>query len=460
MLSAHDSNSQSLFELTLQDNLAFVVRRDDGRLIASLSRLESVILKLWAGHSPEQSRSILTTALGGAAESIVQQVEHRFGALMKPGRGILIPFSSDRLMKIDETKGSRYLRDLPGPRVLHWTVTRFCPRKCIYCYEEPLYGGRSLDSVITRPELHRIFMEASSLGAEHFVVSGAEPFLRPDLPEIMGDALRCGITPFVTTKHPINRDRARRLALAGIEHISLSFEAVARELSLRIVGSSQYPSQVQRSTANLREVGIQFSIQAVATPFNLRSLEEVAEFASNSGAVVLQIVPFEPVRRPLTDVGNSDMAIENHEELQALVDRISRQYPKLRVKLFEKADAGSRFHCDIGMTKMFFLPNGAVHRCYKLADDAKLSGKNLRSCSVAEAWHDPAFGAIISPPRKSYGSTPCATCDRFEACHDDGRCIYEASVVWNTYYAQDRACGGPFPTRAAELVSISSYQKR
>jgi ribosomal peptide maturation radical SAM protein 1 len=442
MLSAYDSSVEPVFEVALEGNRAFVVRRGDGRVVAGLDRLEAVVLKLWAGHSPDETRLILATAAGDTAAGILEHVEHRFGALMKHGRGISVPLSFDRLMKIDQRGRSLGLRDLPGPRVLHWTVTRYCPRKCIYCYAEPLAGGQALDSVIERAELASIFEEAASLGAEHFVVSGSEPFLRPDLPEIMGDALRCGITPFVTTKHRINKDLARRLAQAGMQHISISFEAVSEELSFEMVGSRQYPAQVRQSTASLREAGLQFSIQAVATRFNLRGLEDVAQFASDSGALVLQIVPFESVREPLTGHGNSDMAVADQEELRTEVDRISRQHPNLRVEFFDKSEGGAGFHCDIGMTKMFFLPDGTVHRCYKLAHDARLSGKNLRNCSVAEAWHDTSFGLIISPPRKSYGETGCSTCGRFDVCHDDGRCIYEASANWNSYYAPDRALWG------------------
>src|SRR5271157_2518964 len=53
--------------------------------------------------------------------------------------------------------------------------------------------------------------------------------------------------------------------------------------------------------------------------------------------------------------------------------------------------------------------------------------------------------------------TPAAYCGRFSNCHDEGRCVYQASIDHGVYFAPDRKCEGPFlaghdPNR---LVSIS-----
>src|SRR6185437_12187956 len=116
---------------------------------------------------------------------------------------------------------------------------------------EPLHGGRADDASITRNELAAIFAEAAMLGAEHLVLSGAEPLLRSDLPEVMGDAISCGITPFLTTKHPIDEEIARRLAAAGVSHVSLSLDTVSPDRSLMMIGSSSYPGHVRSSITNL-----------------------------------------------------------------------------------------------------------------------------------------------------------------------------------------------------------------
>jgi MoaA/NifB/PqqE/SkfB family radical SAM enzyme len=447
-------NNSAPFAIQIDDrNAAWLVRNRDAQVVAALGRMDAYILALHASHTSDEIRSLAQSA-GGVVEKAAESVQHRFGCLLKAG--VDVPFPSERLLTVAATPHAPGMRELPGPRVLHWTVTRYCPRKCIYCYAEPLFGGQALDSVISRQELRRIFEEAAQLGAEHFVVSGSEPFLRADLPEIMGDAIECGITPFVTTKHPISPGLAQQLAAAGLRHLSISFDAVSPGLSLEIIGSREYPAQVRASAANLQRAGIRFSIQAVATPQNSGALEEVARFAAELNALVLQIVPFDPVRKSLTEIRNEEMMLPDPDFVEREAERLGRAYPALRVEAFHKSGDGSGYHCDIGMTKLFFLPDGTVHRCYKLAHDDSLRGRNLREVSVAEAWHDPMFHPVLSPPRDRYEGTNCHGCGKFQDCHSEGRCIFDAAANQGGYYAPDRICGGPFPAASDHLVSISS----
>jgi MoaA/NifB/PqqE/SkfB family radical SAM enzyme len=250
----------------------------------------------------------------------------------------------------------------------------------------------------------------------------------------------------VTTKHPIGPDLAERLALARVPHISLSVDTLSPAKSQWLIGSGAYPDQVRRSAMHLRAAGLEFSIQAVATRHNLDDLEPIVRFAADAGAVVVQIVPFEDVREPVGELDNDSLSLRGVEALAEFVANAQQRFPGLKCELFDKLGTGARaeFHCDIGATKLFFLPNGVVHRCYKLIDDVSLNGKDLREVSVAEAWHDPGFGQRISPPRALYAGSSCAGCSRFDNCHAEGRCIFDAKMHHDTYYAPDRSCHGPF----------------
>lgn len=455
-------NSPELFELVVRDNLAYVMRRQDGRLLGALTRLEAAALKMLAELTPtEQIKQIFSSVLPKEGETLVRRVEARFLPLLAPGRGIAAPTEFQELATVVTPDPKKRLRELPGPKVLHWWVTRYCPRKCVYCYAEPLHGGSAEDAAIARSELARIFEEAATLGAEHLVIAGAEPLLRSDLPEVMGDAIKHGLTPFLTTKHPISQQLALRFARAGVNHISLSVDCASPGQSLVLIGSKSYPTQIRRSVASLSQAGIQFSIQSVVTQLNEMEMWDVAELASELGATVMQVVPFETVRKPIAQYRNDELSVANVDTVRNTVERLASSFPKVRFEFFEKLGTGSRaqFHCDIGMTKLFFLPDGVVHRCYKLVDDLRLTGKDLKKCSVAEAWHDPGFAQIISPAASLYHISPCGKCGRFDNCHSEGRCIYESSVNHGTYFDQDRNCTGPFAvTGTDQLIPLHQFQ--
>ena len=454
---------QFLFELIVRDKGAYVIRKSDRRLLGNLTRLEAAALKMIAeGNTPSDVEQVFQQVVASGAPALLRRVELRFSPLLVPGRGIDTHVSFEELASVEAPGPRVVLRDLPGPRVLHWHVTRYCPRKCIYCYAEPLHGGHAQDAIISREDLARIFAEAATLGAEHLVVAGSEPMLRPDLPEVMGDAIACGITPFLTTKHPIDEDLAERLASAGVTHVSLSLDTVSPDRSLMMIGSDIYPTQIRRSVAHLFDAGVSFSIQTVATPFNLNDLHAVGRMAFELGARVMQVVPFEEVRRPITKYSNTSMLLRDEGVIRKSVEELAKAYPSVRFELFEKLGTGARsqFHCDIGMTKLFFLPNGVVHRCYKLVDDLTLTGRDLRQCTVAEAWHDPGFGVKITPPRALYQASSCGGCSRFDNCHSEGRCIYEASVTHQSYYDRDRSCNGPyFPDSRSQFVPLEAVQQ-
>jgi radical SAM protein with 4Fe4S-binding SPASM domain len=423
------------YRLNIRHRRAYIERVSDNQAVAALWPAEAVALSLMNGRrSWNQLQAAVREAAGENGVQFLQSLRGRLMPLLADGSRTNSPVSIDALAGLlppDEREG---LRPLPGPRVLHWCVTQYCPRQC------------ASDATLSRDRLQSIFSEAAALGAQHLLAGGSEPFLRQDLPEILGDAQRFGIAPSVTTKYPISLSIAERLAKANIRHISLSVDSMDAEQNRLLVGSGIYPEQVRASAMHLRSQGISFSIQSVLTAMNTDALDGVADFAEQSGAIVMQVAPFERVRRPIGLLSNEAIELSGEQLVEEIVARLQHRHRTLKVELFEALGSGSRtgYNCDIGVTKLFFLPDGTVHRCYKLTADTSLCGLNLKHVSVARAWHDPDFSEVLHPARERYQSTGCGACSHFDACHDDGRCIYAAMVRYGQYAAPDRDCGGPF----------------
>lgn len=437
------------WDLHLKNGSAYVYRRQDHQVLGSLTKVEAIIMGLMDGsRTKEQLSHLLDSALGESGNRALYFFLDRWGAFLVDGFRRQLPYSLEGLSRVTTPSPREGLRPLPGPRVLHWWVTDYCPRQCVYCFAKPKRGSRAQEEQLSRNQLHHIFKEAANLGTKHLLIGGGEPLLRADLPEIMGDAIKHNITPLLTTKHPITKSLAYRFFNAGINHICLSLDTLDKEENRILIGAANYAEQAKGSSRYLTEAGVAFSLQAVITRLNRRRVRQLTAFASDIGALNIQFVPFMPVREVVGELSNKEMALDTEElkSLQEEVKMVAQQFPALRVELFEEMGSGNRTNvkCDIGITKLFFLPNGVVHRCYKLIRDHRLGGADFRKVSLAAAWHDPGFQPIISPPREKYSNTPCGKCQQFDQCHREGRCIYQAMVNQGQYEARDRSCEGPY----------------
>jgi len=435
------------FQFSVSDRRAFVLRRTDGCAVAAIEPLEVMLIEeTTRSRSINACRREIVAKLGptgvAALDSMVSRLRPLFQetAHVDDALNELPPYSELR----SHPPGS--MRMLPGPKILHWSVTNRCPRRCVYCYAEPQLGSRADDSTLARSRLRFLMVEAAELGAAGILLSGSEPFLRADLPEIIGDVRTAGLETPLTTKHPISRELAERLAVSGLDTLALSVDTIDPVISRSVIGSSAYPNQVLRSISNLRRAGLSFSIQAVVTPQTIGRIDDLAAFAERHEAIAFQLVPFEPVRRPIRPIDQSSLKV-SLPEVQRTIDTIKHRHPALKVTLFEKVrpDACDELHCDIGGTKLFFTPSGRVHRCYKLTDDETLFGPDLRVHSIAAAWHDRLFAHTLVPKPADYADTPCRSCGSAGRCNATGRCIFQAALDYGRYAAPDRDC---HPSRA------------
>ena len=447
------------FALRVARDRAYIVRVADGQTIAALTASEAVMIGLLNGRRSITSlEQHFAAAFGDAMRPALQYAMDRLRPLLHVGGPAqTCPYGLEQLASVKPPDPVEGIRLLPGPRVLHWHVTQYCPRRCSYCYAEPIHGSQAVDAKIGSDRLATLFREAVDLGADTILVSGAEPFLRDDLPEVLGSAIGAGLAILLTTKYPISMSIAARLASAGVKHLSLSIDSLDPVENKWLIGSGEYGVQMLRAMRNLRSVGVEFSIQTVVTRHNLDSIAEVGRLAEREGARVMQLVPFKDVRHPITERSNADLRLVDASVIEQMRDRLERAFPRLRVERYVEASNEGGFHCDIGQTKLLILPDGVIHRCYKLTSDTSLRGLDLKEVSLARGWHDPAFAGVVMPGPHAYAGSTCSSCGSKSKCDRSGRCVYDALVHHGRYAAPDRNCDGrrSLPThRTIEIHSI------
>lgn len=431
------------FAVRILRNRAYIVRRSDEQPVAALSPAEAVLVRLLDGERLVRDlEQEFAAAFGETMRPGFRYALERLAPLLHDGPTIPCEHGVEELAAVASADPAEGIRPIPGPRVLHWHVTQYCPRRCAYCYAEPIHGSKAPDATVGLQRLKVLFEEAVDLGAVTILVSGAEPFLRPDLPEALGLAIDAGLSLLLTTKYPISANIAERLARAGVNHISLSIDSLDSDENACLVGSRTYASQMRRTVRNLHSAGVEFSVQSVVTQHNVRSVAAVAKFAEREGARVMQLVPYKDVRNPIAALSNADLRLQEVSLVDELCDGLAQKHPQIQIQRFVEAANDGGFHCDIGQTKLLILPDGVVHRCYKLTSDASLRGMDLKEVSLARGWHDPGFVEIALPAAHVYAGTVCGSCGSKPNCDRSGRCIYDAAVNHGRYAVPDRNCSG------------------
>lgn len=172
-------------------------------------------------------------------------------------------------------------------RSLRISVTDRCNLRCRYCMPEDEYVWLPRESILSFEEIVRLARVFASLGVDRLRLTGGEPLLRQDLPDLVG-MLRTEVAPrdlAITTNGLLLAAAAPALRGAGLERVTVSLDTLradrAREFS-RTTRHADIIAGIRRATA----VGFApVKLNAVVIRgFNDDELVDLLDFAGEVGA--------------------------------------------------------------------------------------------------------------------------------------------------------------------------------
>jgi len=122
----------------------------------------------------------------------------------------------------------RFARPLRSLRI---SVTDRCNLRCLYCMPEPEYAWLPRESILDFEEIAALADVFTSLGVDRVRLTGGEPLLRRDLPDLIEQlASRPGIADLaLTTNGVLLADHAARLRAAGLHRLTISLDTLQRD---------------------------------------------------------------------------------------------------------------------------------------------------------------------------------------------------------------------------------------
>lgn len=130
------------------------------------------------------------------------------------------------------------LRDIHGRplRNLRVSVTDRCNLRCAYCMPEAHYVWLRREDILTFEETTRLVDVFVSLGVDRVRLTGGEPLMRADLPELVAQvAARHTLADFaLTTNGVLLAGMARALREAGLTRITVSLDTLRPDRFLQL----------------------------------------------------------------------------------------------------------------------------------------------------------------------------------------------------------------------------------
>jgi cyclic pyranopterin phosphate synthase len=205
---------------------------------------------------------------------------------------------------------------------LRVSVTDRCNLRCRYCMPEDDYVWLPRRSILTFEETDQLVRVFTGLGVSKVRLTGGEPLLRHDLPELVRQLARNGaITDLALTTNGLLLARhARALLEAGLGRITVSLDTLRPERMLEFAKSARHAEVVEGITA-ARAAGFwHLKLNTVVIRgYNDDELADLIEFARAHDAEVRFI--------EYMDVGGATLwSMDQVVSQREIIERLARRY--------------------------------------------------------------------------------------------------------------------------------------
>lgn len=160
----------------------------------------------------------------------------------------------------------RYVFDR-APLLIYWELTRACDLACQHCRAEAVPDRHPLE--LSTEEGRRMLRGATAFGhpLPHWVLTGGDPFKRPDLPLLVEEArgLGFGVSLAPSATPLVTREAIRTLARAGVQAISLSLDGSTAERHDALRGIPGCFDLTLRLARYVREEGVSLQVNTLVT---------------------------------------------------------------------------------------------------------------------------------------------------------------------------------------------------
>jgi radical SAM protein with 4Fe4S-binding SPASM domain len=322
------------------------------------------------------------------------------------------------------------------PESCVWELTRACNLRCGHCGTS---AGRRREHELDTAEAIDVARQLVRLGNRLTTLSGGEPTLREDWPEIARTFVDAGVTVnIVTNGQGDGRELAVRAKEARLANVAVSVDGLA-ETHDALRGRGAFDRAVD-TIGHLVRAGIWVDMMLTVNRRNLPELVEVWELAKRLGAQRFRVQLGKPMGN---QTHRDDLTLEPHDLLTLLPllgrlaarggpgvrigDSVGYFSPEERVLRGRFCAQGHWTGCYAGVRAIGIQADGSVKGCLSLQPRAGEADRfiegNLRHESLESIWLRPEAFAYNRHFEHKNLKGACARCSHAELCRGGATCV-------------------------------------
>lgn len=302
-----------------------------------------------------------------------------------------------------------------------------CNLNCRMCYvRKSMAEVNKLGGLLSAEQWLNYAQKAREEGLLYPLLTGGEPFVRKDLPEILSGMQDMGLQVSINTNGTlIGESMAKWLGQHRPTRMNITLYGASEESYETLCGNGDAFGQVRRAVGLLKQYQVPVKFNASITPENVNELEKIISYAKSVDAPIqVATYMFPPFRRDENMIG------QNHRLLpeEAALTRVKadwlqgdshwflgqaerfRHFVPLTDEMFTEQALGKscKMTCRAGRCSFWIDWQGNIGNC-GMYSTVKFS---LKEYPFAEAWKK-----VVEETNQVRYSPVCTNCPNFRLCH-------------------------------------------
>ncbi len=289
------------------------------------------------------------------------------------------------MVSIDSNVEDRLKRPLRDLRI---SVTDRCNFRCTYCMPKEIFGPDHAflpkQELLTFEEIVRVTRQFTRLGVRKIRLTGGEPLLRTDLPELVRQLNEVeGIEDIALTTNGVLLPKfAKPLKEAGLKRVSISLDALDNDIFGKMNGQGVKVDKVLKGIDAALEAGLGVKINTVLKKgLNDSQVLPMARYFKNKG-VILRFIEFMDVGT--TNGWNMDSVVSQQEVL----DKINPEMPLEPIDPNYYGEVAARYRYKDGEGEIGFISSVTQAFCGTCTRARLSADGKIYTCLFASGGHD------------------------------------------------------------------------